>query len=316
MRAVLLTEVGEPNVLVIAEVAAPEPAAGQVLVRIEAVGAHFAETRLRSGMYPLPAELPAVFGTQAVGIVTGAGPGTASDRLDTRVALSKMTGCYAEYVVADAGSLTPVPDGLSPTEAVAVAMPGSVALALLEMAGPVAGATVLVEAAATGVGAYLTQMLRRREVGRIIGTAGAAKHAQARELGVDQVVDSSDPHWHEALADDSVDVVFESIGGDSAVAVLPKMTPLRGRMLHYGLLSGLPAAITPTDLMTRGLTLTGCGGTAFHARLAHTRRHALELAAGGGLTPVIDAALPLEHAAEAHRRIEAREHRGMVVLTP
>ncbi|MGW4364411.1 quinone oxidoreductase family protein [Nocardia takedensis] len=316
MRAVVLTEVGEPKVLVAQNVPTPVPGAGQVLVRTEAVGVHFAETLLRSGVYPLPAPLPAVFGTQAVGVVTEVGPDADPDLIGTRVAVSAMTGCYAENVVVEAFSITPVPDGPSAVEAVAVVMQGSVALALMEAAGVTDSDTVLVEAAATGVGAYLTQLLRRAGVRRILGTAGRSKHAQARDLGVDQLIDSAAPTWHDQLDDASVDVVFESIGGDSAAAVLPKLIPLRGRMIHYGMLSGAPAAVTPMDLMTRGVTLTGCGGLAFHARLAETRRRALELVAAGELTPMIDTVLPLDGAPEAHRRIEAREHRGMVVLTP
>ncbi|NNH72789.1 zinc-binding dehydrogenase [Nocardia uniformis] len=133
-------------------------------------------------------------------------------------------------------------------------------------------------------------------------------------------MDSTDPDWQrrlsEHLGERTVDVVFESIGGESATGLLDLMTPLRGRMVHYGMLSGLPAAVTAMDLMSRGLTLTGCGGLAFHARLAETRRQAIDFAASGRLVPLVDTTLPLEHAAEAHRLIEAREHRGMVVLTP
>ncbi len=318
MRAIVMTSAGDPNVLVAQDVPVPVPAGGEVLVRVEAIGTHFAETLLRSGVYPLPVPTPTVFGTQAVGVVTACGAGVERDWLGARVALSTMGGGYAEYVSAQVAALTPIPDELSSIDAVAVVMQGSVALAVLERAGIVAGDVVLVEAAATGVGGYLAQ-LASQERAVVLGTAGSAKQEQARKLGVRHVVDSADPDWQRQLADQlggrSFDVVFESIGGESAVGLLDLMTPLRGRMVHYGMLSGRPAAVTSMDLMSRGVTMVGCGGLAFHARLAETRRQAIEFAVSGRLVPLVDSTLPLEQAARAHRLIEAREHRGMVVLT-
>jgi NADPH2:quinone reductase len=319
MRAVVMTATGGPEVLVAGETPEPSPAAGQVLVRVEAIGTHFAETLLRRGGYPMPTPPPVVFGTQAVGVVAEVGAEVDPDWVGARVAAGAGSGAYAEYLVAESSAITPVLDELSSVDAAAVAMPGSVAVALLAAAGPVAGQTVLVEAGASGVGGYLTQLVRHQGAGVVAVTASATSAGHARKLGADIVIDAGTADWPRALSAhpdcSTLDVVFESIGGASARRVLEHIRP-GGRMVHYGLLGGEPAAVGATDLMAAGVTLIGCGGPAFHAAMAAARRTALEWAAQGRITPLVDSTLPLARAAEAHRRIEARGRTGTVVLVP
>ncbi len=317
-----MTATGGPEVLVAQEVPAPEPKAGEVLVRTEAVPVLFPETMVRSGAFPAPLPLPLVFGTQAVGTVTDIGAGVDAALIGQRVLVAKDDfGTYAEQVCAPATSAVPIPAGLSSEEAAAVSMSGSVALPLLKAANLTGTETVLIEAAATGIGGYLTQLAKEAGAARVIATAGGPdKAGQAREFGADVVIDHLDPQWpqrvRETLDGATLDVVFDSIGGESALAVLDLMTPLSGRMLSYGFLSGAPAQVSAMDLIMRGLTLIGCSGPQWLAGVAQARGAALERAATGTLTPLIDRVLPLEQAARAHRLVADRATRGTIVLRP
>lgn len=113
-----------------------------------------------------------------------------------------------------------------------------------------------------------------------------------------------------------MDVVFESLAGDTTVKLLPAMTPGTGRILLYGLLQG-PPTLTPVDLLIHGLTLIGCGGMpGWLDRVRATSAEVLQLAVEGTIKPQIDSTLPLEAAPEAHRRFDARTPMGKIILTP
>jgi NADPH:quinone reductase len=321
MRAIVMTGVGGPDVLVGREVPEPVPGPREVLLQAEAIGVHFAETQMRAGVFPMP-DLPAVLGGEAGGTVIEVGPGVDRAWLGRTVIVgTNGTGSYAERVVASMDSIVAVPEGLSVTDAVAAAVPAAVAIVLLRTAAVRGGEVVLVEAAASGVGAYITQLAKEFGAGRVIGTAGSlAKREHAERLGADDVVDHSAVGWQdslrELLGEGTIDVVFESIGGSSAVPLLDLMTPLRGRMLVYGLLTGRFAAVGAGDLLQRGLTLQGCGGTAWLAKVAAAKADVLDRVVAGTLTPLIDSELPLEHAHIAHERIENHSAIGKILLVP
>lgn len=322
MQAILLTATGGPDVLVPGEAPAPRPEAGQVLVRNEAIPVLFPETMLRSGAFPLPVEFPLVFGTQAAGVVTEVGAGVDAALIGRRVLVSSNSfGTYAEQVRVPAELAVAIPDELSSVDAAAVGMSASVAIPLLETAKLTGTETILIEAAATGVGAYLTQLAKEYGAARVIATAGGPeKVEQARGFGADAVIDHLDPEWpqrlRETLGGATLDVVFDSIGGESALALLDLMTPLRGHMLSYGFLSGAPAQVGAMDLIMRGLTLTGCSGPAWLAGVARARGAALDRAAAGSITPLVDRVLPLEKAAYAHELLDRRAAKGTIVLQP
>ncbi|WP_227981781.1 quinone oxidoreductase family protein [Nocardia spumae] len=322
MQAIVMTGVGGPDVLVAQEMPEPQPRPGEVLVRVEAVPVLYPETMLRNGAFPMPSPPPTVFGMQAVGIVIAVAADVDPDLIGHRVLVTRDDfGTYAERVCAPAESAVRVPDGLDAASAAAVAMSGSVASALIDTAALTGTDTVLIQAAATGIGGYLTQLAARSGVGHIIATAGGpAKTQRARELGAHTVIDHRDPDWPrrlaEVLGDTTLDVVFDAIGGDTAAALLDLMTPLHGRMLGYGWLSGAPAQVTASDLIMRGLTFIGCSGPQWLAGVAARRATALRLAADGDLTVLIDSVLPLDEAARAHHLVDDRATRGTVVLRP
>ncbi|MFE3700704.1 zinc-binding alcohol dehydrogenase family protein, partial [Nocardia tengchongensis] len=299
MQAILLTGTGGPEVLVASEVPAPRPQAGQILLHTQAIPVLFPETMLRSGAFPLPVQFPIVFGTQAAGEIAEVGAGVDPSLIGRRVVVSSNSfGTYAEQVCVPAEAATLIPGGLGTDAAAAVAMSGSVAIPLLEAARLTGTETILVEAAATGVGAYLTQLAKEYGAARVIATAGGAeKAARAREFGADAVLDHHVPGWTEQLREilggATLDVVFDSLGGESALALLDLMTPLRGHMLSYGFLSGAPAQVGAMDLIMRGLTLTGCSGPAWLAGVAAATGTALARGATGSLTPLVERVVAL-----------------------
>jgi NADPH:quinone reductase-like Zn-dependent oxidoreductase len=311
-------------VLTLEEVPAPSPGPGEVLLRVEAVGVSYHETPMRAGVYEMPIPLPTVFGFEAAGRVAEVGAGVDPSWTGRRVVSMNLRsgGSYAEYTAVPLDAVTPVPDALSLVDAAAVAVQGSIALCLVRAADLAPGGTALVEVASGAIGGYLVQLLRARDAGRIVATVGGpAKRDRALELGADAVLDHTDPGWpdqvRDALDGATLDAAFESIGGDAARRYLDAMTPGSGRILFYGLISHQPPAITPLDLLPRGLTLTGCGGlTAWGRRVQAARAEALDLAATGALRPAVDSVLPLTEAVEAHRRIESRQTTGKIILTP
>jgi NADPH2:quinone reductase len=299
MRAVVQHGTGGPDVLEVADRPEPTRKPGEVLVRTEAIGVPFYETQLRSGLIPAgPA--PGVFGHEAAGIVVEADdPSLHGKRV---VTVSFTGGAYAEVVAA--GQYTLVPDTLTPEQAVAAAVPASVALALMHTADVKAGETVLVEAVSGAIGGYLARLTERRGA-RVVATAGKGKAD----------IDHRDPDWRQKVPE-GVDVVFESIGGPRAAELLAKLAP-HGRILAYGLLSGEFPTFPVAGLIARGITLIGFGGPdAYGKRVAAVRAEALGLVADGTLTPVLDRTYALADVAAAHARVESREGAGKVVLVP
>ncbi|WP_433709947.1 quinone oxidoreductase family protein [Nocardia sp. CA-084685] len=322
MKAIVMTGVGGPEVLVAQDVAVPHPGTGELVIRAEAIPVLFPETKLRSGEFPMAVEPPVVFGFQAAGVVVEIGDGVDAALLGRRVTVAtRGFGSYAEFVCAPAASVTAIPDTLTSVDAAAVLMDGSVALPLLATAALAGGETVLIEAAATGIGSALTQLAKEFGAARVIATAGGPeKSAHASALGADEVIDHNAPDWptrlRETLDGTTIDVVFDSIGGTTARDLLAVMTPVRGRILSYGWLSGAPAQISTADLLPYGLTLTACAGPAWLAEVSRCGTAVLNRATTGTLSPQVDSVLSLDEAAKAHQLVEQRSCIGKIVLRP
>jgi NADPH:quinone reductase len=333
MQAIVMRETGAPEVLRLEDWPVPAAAPGEVLVAVEAIGVNFAETRIRSGaLLPMtPATLPVVAGGEAAGTIVAVGEGVDQARIGTRVATRGGSGAYAEYLTTPAEAAIPIPDSLSAEAAVAVTAQGATALALLRAAALTGREAVLIESAGGGVGGYLVQLAREFGARRVIATAGsAAKREIALALGADVVLDHRVPDWPGQVRggndDAPVDLIFELIGGASAGQLLDALVPGSGRMLFCGLLSGEPPAITPMDLLQRGVGLIGCGGrpadystgkaVGWSAKVEAARPEILHRAATGGVHPLIDSTFPLADAARAHQRLEQRQAAGKVILLP
>jgi NADPH:quinone reductase len=319
MRAVVMREFGPPEVLQPAEVAPVTPGPGEVVIDVKTCGVTFVETQIRAGRPPrremLPA-LPAILGNGVGGTVAVTGTGVDAALIGRRIVTSlNGTGGYAQRATAPAGQLVEVPEGVALRDAVALLADGRTALSLIGRAHPGAGETVLVEAAAGGVGTLLVQLARNAGA-RVVALAGQQrKLALARELGADIAVDYSAAGWLERVreAAGSVNVVFDGVGGDVGRAAFGLLGP-GGRFCPFGMASGSFAPVAPELAAEHKVTISqgAAMSPAEHAALVRT---ALAEAAAGRIRPVVGQELELERAVDAHAAMEARATVGKTLLT-
>ena len=316
MLAVMLAEFGPPSVLMATELPDPVPGPGQVVVEAAIASITFVETQIRAGRPPNPAmapALPAVLGNGVGGIVSAVGEGADPALAGTQVVTSTGgRGGYAQRCAVPAAGLIPIP-GLLPTdEAVALLADGRTALALADAANPRPGETVLVEAAAGGVGSLLVQLAKRAGARVVALAGGPRKLAAARDLGADLAVDYREPGWAEAVRREAglVDVVFDGVGGEAGRDAFALLRP-SGRYAGFGMASGSFATIP--EAADPGITRLRFGAVT-PAQSAELTRRALDLAVSGAVHPVIGQRFPLDRAADAHAAIEARATIGKTLL--
>ena len=316
MLAVMLAEFGPPSVLMATELPDPVPGPGQVVVEAAFASITFVETQIRAGRPPNPAmapALPAVLGNGVGGIVSAVGEGADPALAGTRVVTSTGgRGGYAQRCAVPAAGLIPIPGPLPTDEALALLADGRTALALADAAALRPGETVLVEAAAGGVGSLLVQLAKRAGARVVALAGGPRKLAAARDLGADLAVDYREPGWGEAVRREAglVDVVFDGVGGDAGRDAFALLRP-SGRYAGFGMASGSFAAIP--DAVAPGITRLRFGAVT-PAQSAGLTRRALDLAVSGALHPVIGQRFPLDRAADAHAAIEARATIGKTLL--
>ena len=321
MRAVRVGRFGGPDVLVIDNVADPEPAAGQVLVDVRLAGVAYGDVIVRSGRYPLP--LPWIPGLEVAGQVVAAGP-DADEPLPGKTVVATtagQAGGYAERAAATAAYTFPVPDGLPLDVALAVFQAGALARGLLSAMRLSAGDTVLITAAAGRIGSLLVQLAKSAGA-TVIGAASRQKLAAVAEFGADHAVDYGVAGWADQVRELSggrgATLVLDAVGGETAASALAAAADGAGRIGLYGYASGGWPALEVQAIARRGLTLCGPLGMVIRKPGAEQRDdagQALAAAARGELAPRIHARFPLEQAADAHREIEARRSVGAIVLT-
>lgn len=326
MFAIRLHRFGPAENLRYDEIPDPEPGPGQVRITVAAAGVHLLDTVIRSGVsggpFPLP-ELPMTPGREVAGVVDALGEGVPAHWLGRRVVahLGQASGGYAELAVAPVTSLHEIPGDLSPEGAVAMIGTGRTAVAILEVAGIEADDTVLVTAAAGGLGHLLVQAALGAGA-TVVGVAGGpTKVERARALGAHVAVDYTQPEWTEevrnALGAREVTVVLDGVGGELGHGALELPSP-GGRIILYGWSSGKPTRITTDDLYHRGITASAAVGPHILRRpngLRELEERALAEAAAGRLTPLTHP-FPLARAADAHRAVENRGTMGKTVLVP
>jgi NADPH2:quinone reductase len=306
---------GPPSVLVVENVADPVPGPGHVSIDVQFAGITFVETQIRAGKPPNPAmlpTLPTILGNGVGGTVVDTGEGADTTWLGKRVISSLSgTGGYAERAVADAAGLIEIPAQLSTQAAAALLADGRTAMLVATAAQVQAGETVLVEAAAGGVGSLLVQLARSAGARVIAAAGGERKLAIARELGADVTVDYSDPSWTGRLAG-GVDVVIDGVGGEIGRAAFGVLRQ-GGRFCALGMASGAFAPVDESQAEARGITLIGGMRPSVDEQrgLVHA---ALDEAVASRLRPLIGQTFELERAAEAHAAIEQRATVGKTLL--
>ena len=328
MRAIVITKPGGPEVLELRELDMPEPAPGQVRVRIRACAVNRADLLQRMGMYPAPTDAPQdIPGLEIAGEVDSVGHGVTELANGDRVFGVVSGGAYADAVVVHARTLAPMPVGLDFTQAAAVPEAFITAYDAMVLQGELgAGDVVLVHAVGSGVGTAAVQIARAIGA-RAIGTARTeAKLERARALGMDGGIvpgkRDGGPDFaarvKELTEGRGADVVLELVGGTYVPESLASLSA-QGRLVLVGLLAGARAEIDLGLFLRRRLRMLG---TVLRARPLEEKIVAAQLLgrlgplfASGALKPVIDCVLPLEKAAEAHAYVAANEGFGKVVLT-
>ncbi len=314
MRAIMVSENGGPGVLAVAELPDPEPGPGEVVIDVAASGVNFADIAKRTGRMPEP--LPFIPGHEAAGAVSSVGSQVSGVTVGDRVgwAWPGVLGGYAERVAVPAQWIVPLPPQIAPSTAAAVLIQGLTAHYLSHAAYPVRpGDTVLVHAAAGGVGSLLTQMVKLRG-GRVIGTVSTAeKEKFARDIGADEVIRYTEVDFAAEVArlthGAGVAAVFDNVGRTTFDGSLASLAP-RGVLAMYGQVSGPVPAFETARLIA--------GGSLYLTRtsLVHYVRSRQELLSrvndllgwviSGELTVHINGQWPLADARSAHEELESR----------
>jgi NADPH2:quinone reductase len=322
MRAIRVEQQGSPEVLRLQETSLPEPGPGQARVKLTATGMNFIEIYQRMGQYKIP--LPWTPGAEGAGVVDAIGPGVTEVKVGDRVASVNLMGAYAEYAIAQAWQLVPVPESVDLRVAAAVMLQGMTAHYLTHSTYPLkTGETALVYAAAGGVGGLLIQIAKRKGA-RVIGAVGSeAKVEEARALGADEVIiyrQVDIPQEVRRLnGGQGLPVVYDSVGKDTFDASLNCLRP-RGYMVLFGQSSGPVPPFDPQILNARGsLFLTRPTLVHYTATREELKWRANDLfswIAAGQLKVRIDRSFPLGEAAEAQTYLAAGATKGKVLLEP
>jgi NADPH2:quinone reductase len=320
MKAIRVHEFGNPEVMKIEEIPDPRPDAGQVIVRVHAVGVNPVDTYIRSGQYPLKPDMPYTPGMDASGVVESTGDGIKNLKPGDRVYIAgTMSGSYAEKAVCKESQVHPLPQKLSFPQGAGIGVPyGAAYRALFQRANAVAGEVVLVHGASGGVGTAAVQLTRAAGM-HVIGTAGTEKgRFLVRELGAHHVLDHhTSDHMEQILAltnNRGVDVILEilanvNLGED--LGILAK----GGRVVVIG--SRGTVEIDPRDAMRRDAAILGM----VLMNASECEMYSIHSAIGAGLengtlSPVVGSEIPLHEAARAHHEVMGAGAYGKIVLMP
>jgi NADPH:quinone reductase len=315
MRAIQQKEFGGPEVLELVELPVPEPGDGEVLIRVSRAGMNFADTHQRRNDYLAAQQLPLVPGGEVAGVREDTGQ---------RVVALSGTGGYAEYATAPEALTFPIPDGVQDGTALALIIQGLTAWHLYRTSGRVGpGESVVVVAAAGGVGSLAVQLGKPMGAGRVIALASTqAKRDLALELGADAAVDVDPEGLKDRLVEANlgrrVDVVFEMAGGAVFDACFAALAPF-GRLVIYGIASGEGNEVHTRKLLGRSRSVVGfwlahCLGNP--AMVDEALADLYARAARGELRAVVSATYPLSEARQAQIDIAERRTTGKVLLDP
>jgi NADPH:quinone reductase len=301
----------------------PVPAKGEILIRQTAIGVNFIDVYFRQGSYPWPEPANLITGSEGAGVVAALGPGTTGFAIGQRVAYTLRNGAYASHRVIPADQAVALPDDIPDTIAAAVMLKGLTAHYLIHHSYAVQpGDTVLVHAAAGGVGLIAGQWLAAKGI-RVLGTAGgAAKVALAAANGYTHVIDyrAGDfvPQIKALTGGQGLQAVYDSVGRDTIMGSLACLAPF-GTLVSFGQSSGAPDDLRVSHLAPASLRLTR--PTLFHhtARpgwLARAAADLFDVIRKGQVNIHIGQTMPLTDAAKAHAALEARATTGSTILIP
>lgn len=339
MRALTITRHGGPDVLAVREVPDPEPAAGEVRLRVRAAGLNFSDVMARKGLYPDAPPPPCVVGYEAAGEVEALGAGVEEPEIGSRVLALVRFGAQAERVCVPAKQVLPMPQGASFEDAAALPVVYLTAYHMLFRVAPLRPKRrVLIHMAAGGVGVAAIQLCRTVADVEIFGTASPSKHDFLRSIGCDHPIDYRSVDYvaevRRITKDKGVDLVLDPLGGRDWKKGMSLLAPA-GHLVAFGFANmssgdkrswlhvvrqalGVPL-FTPLGLMDANRTVSGVNmGHLWHEveMLTEELEELLVLWRAGRIAPKVDAVVSFDDAAKAHQRLEHRQNVGKVVLVP
>ena len=330
MKAIQIGRTGGPEVLDYVEVPTPAPAAGEVLVKAEAIGVNYFDTMIRTGRYRWMPKLPFVPGNEMSGRIAAVGAGVRDRRLGEPVFIAgyeigNRGGLYAEYAAVPAQAAVPLPAAVDLDEATALTNYQLAVILLHHAARGIAPKTVVVYGAAGGVGSALIDVARAAGA-TVIGTAGSAeKCAFARARGAAQAIDHSKEPVVERVLEltggRGADIIFDHVAGKALTAGLKMVAPL-GMIVSYAVLGGMPESdlFAAMRANVERSPAVRCFTMHTYDHMEEPRREALmravEMLGGGRVRPAITERFALAEARRAHELIESRRAMGKIVLKP
>ncbi len=316
MKAIRVHELGGADKLTLEEIEKPTPKSDEVLIKVAAAGINYADTMMRSGNYLTKPELPFTLGYEAAGTIAELGENVKHLQIGQRVLATTLSGGYAEFATAKANTTMPIPDELGFGESTALLVQGLTALGLLNETK--AGETILIHAAAGGVGTLLVQLAKHKGL-KVIGTASSTSKLEiVANLGADICINYSEDDWTDEVLQvtdgKGVNWLIEMVGGD-IVAQNLKVLAKHGTMWIYGAASGQDFKVSVLSLMAKNHIIRGYWlmNESIENRIAFTKALLGHLKEGRLKIQVTE--FPLEKAKEAHEAIESRKTTGKVVLT-
>ncbi|WP_335869021.1 quinone oxidoreductase family protein [Bacillus sp. 2205SS5-2] len=324
MKAIQFSQYGGPEVLQVVEMEKPKPSAYDVVIEVQAVGVNYADTARREGQYVVKTSLPFIPGAEVAGVVVEVGEEVKHIKPGARIVTLMESGGYAEYALADARAVIPLPHGFDFQLAVALPLQGLSAYHILKTMGRIEeGETVLVHAAAGGVGTLAVQLAKILGAGKVIATASTdEKLALAADMGADVCINYSNDGWEEkvlkATDGKGVDIALEMVGGDVFHNTLTCLAPF-GRLVIFGVASGEQSRFFPSSLMKKNQSVIGFFLPQIMRNPAVVQQSLQELfsyVADGRLKLTIGEVFSLEDAAKVHERLQGRQTKGKVILVP
>ena len=324
MHAIEVAQTGGPEVLTYVEKPTPSPAAGQVLIKAEAIGVNFLDTYFRSGQYPR--ELPFILGNEVCGTVEALGDDVAALKVGDRVVTAEANGGYAEYCVAPADFVAYVPEGVDADAAAASLLKGMTAHYLIKSVYPVQGGdTVLLHAGAGGVGLILTQWVTSLAA-RVITTVSTPQKAElSRQAGAVEVLGYPEDAQEfgakirELTDGNGVAAVYDGVGASTFDASMASLA-IRGTLALFGASSGPVPPFDPQRLNAAGSLFLTRPSLVHYTRtpdeFAWRAGELLDAIAAGTINVTVSERYPLADAAQAHRDLQGRKTVGSVVLVP
>jgi len=324
VKVIEVREFGGPEQLVLVEKPLPEPGPAQVLIEAKAAGVNFADLRAREGRYARGPKPPFVPGNEVAGIVAAVGQGVTSPAVGTRVMAFMLSGGYAEYAVADLAQVIPLPDFVDYPAATTFLVQGLTAYFLLKRAVHLqTGQSVLVSAAAGGVGSLAVQMAKLIGAGTVVGMASTPeKREWVRSLGADGTIDYTRPGWQQevkaATGGKGVDIFLDATG-DTAQGGLKVLAP-GGTWVLYGSQQGTQGGLSGEELVSILFNSQTIRGFTLYEMLSDRRAISSGLQeifgwfASGRLRIETKDRFPLAQARQAHAAMAARKTMGKVIL--